>query len=373
MTNKNVLIIYPIRLTKNSYASGGVSHCLSNVLVYKQLGFRVTVLSSFQYPLVEKKNSALFLHILPVFRPFLSIQSPGSRSDNTPFLSTLSSFFRSCINPIRSLYIKTLISFVLHLLKPQFVHQRANTVCQLKKKPPFVRKLILEINDEYCPLIPTDVVVSVRNLSPLYPHPVRHLSHDWPVPPQSFSCTKDLLAKNLSRLKSHNPNTIKLIYLGFLPATEKRPFHDWLLTTFQNNTYPNSSRIHVDVYSGYSDHSDLRIENLSLTVRYHGFVSLDLLPPLDYTASLIFYSSHRYSDHRLSYGSPTKLSNYIDLSLPVVSNRPYLSSNSSFLPTNLENLLTTHPDRLYDLYLKYRQMTLPSTYADGFKKLLDLK
>lgn len=373
MSKKLAVLIYPIPINTNSFSSGGVSHCLSNSVVYSLLGYRIFVVCSFQYPLVSITNNTIYLHLLPVFRPISSISHTSSDiKSNFHIGKFLFPLLRPPLNALRRFYINLVIYLILYILRPSVVHQRANMVYLLPKKPRFVSKLLLEINDEYCPSCATDIIVSVPNLSTLYPYPINHLSLDWPVMQYNI-CEYILLKNNLCRLQSNYNSSVNFLYLGYMPISEHSHFHRWLLSIGRILSKSNSFFMSVDVYSGYCQTVELSSANVSITVQYLNFIPLESFNNTNYHAGLIFYSSERYSDDRLSFASPTKLSNYIDLSLPFISNRKQLSFSSAFLPSQVSDLFTYSSEDLYSLYIKYREGTLPSTYAQRLGCLIETK
>jgi hypothetical protein len=82
-------------------------------------------------------------------------------------------------------------------------------------------------------------------------------------------------------------------------------------------------------------------------------------------AALIYYDPATYSDQRLKVGYPTKLATYVDWSLPIFSNRAYIS-REMLAGFDLDAAVLNDPQRMV-AYAKHledvRSRTLPERYA----------
>jgi len=294
------LVNYPTVSPDDTTNSGGLSHLLANLDVLGRLGFKCVVIARLSWPIISFSGSVCWLSIVP--------GRANPRADTTAMAGAppRPRPFETLLNGVRRVALAAVSSLAVRIIKPQLIIERANGRFHLKRTAPVRRAVhLVEINDEFIPDGRYDGALTAIEYRGL---PFPQLAAPWPV--QSVG-TFDfaLLSARFDALQQAG-TAIDVLLLGtggIKALDEVMPFlegHPWLV----------DRPIRLHVMGNAQEAHDHRI-------LLHGHVRTDQIDASCFHCALVFYSESTYSDARLALGSPTKIFNYIDYSLPIITNR----------------------------------------------------
>ncbi len=350
-----VLLNYPVVTSRSRDNAGGYDHLIGNIQTYRHLGFKVLCICRWSPRLVDLLEGALVLNIVPgAAVPALSKEISANATMAKPRTPLL---WRRLTLAARAGAL-TLLGVVLKLLpRPRLLHQRANKRFMYKNSDQVTIHLV-ELNDEFVPL---DLCDGYLTVTPRPELSLPQLVSRWPVHGVSV-IDKPLFLKRLAMLaKPSRRLNVMLFGVGGTTSTQMiRKFiegHPWF----------REASFDLHIFGGYSASIN------SGGVVEHGWHDLKHVSAQDFDAAVLFYDEGIYDDERLRLGSPTKLWKYIDWSLPVFSNRQYISHQ--FLGRFDCSNKVLHDYELGCQYANYlerlRRETIPSVYAEKLAKFIE--
>lgn len=347
--NKTVIIVYPIVTSDFRDNSGGASHLKANIAVYKHLGYKVIVISRLSWKLIVFRGSTLFLNIVPG-------RAVGGMADHKikPKYDYRCRFFAFAKSKINS-FVSYLIYIVSFLLPVLVIHQRSNMRYIFGNKIKGIIS-ILEINDEYISDIACDLYLSIndRGLA------CRSLISEWPV----LSLAEFDIEHFRKRLKmTYLGGQVKLVLLGTGGLGSTSEFVDFL----SEHAWLKDKCFDVDVY-GEADH----LVGFSANINVCGHQDVNSIDFEKYHLGIIYYDSSVYSDQRLLQGDPTKFHNYVDKSLPIITNRKIIRSRYlNMFDACFENLTDSSLiDEYVDHVLSIRSKSSVIDYSENLDKVM---
>jgi len=174
---------------------------------------------------------------------------------------------------------------------------------------PEVRCHLIELNDQYVSSMPCDGYLTAVTYPELGSS---QLVAPWPVPRwRSFDQTRvELHIENI-----RDKQSVKIMLFGTGGAGPPAEIYAYLKT----HPWFAQKEIILHIYG-----EDTRDSSL-LGVVNNGWTDEANIDPDEFDAGLLYYAADIYPDDRICLGSPTKLSKYIDWSLPTLSNRSVFS------------------------------------------------
>ena len=344
-----VIINYPVVTSRGKDNSGGHSHLRGNIQVYRQLGFRVLCLCRWSLRLVDILDGAICLNIVP------GTATPAlTRTANQS--ATLKPKCASWTHGIRRWLLTRIHGALSVILSPMIVHERANLRSMYEGRGNWVH--LIELNDEYVPPVRADgylVVSSYEGLdAPQFAAP-------WPVI-RVAQFDAAAFQRRLERI-STDGQTIRVMLFGTGGAGDLVRVREFLT----GHSWFRGKSITLDVF-GAVDAAESRYAGINV----HPWADEAKLSPRPFDAGILYYAKDIYDDGRLKVGSPTKLSRYVDWSLPAISNRPVMSRE--FLgefDTDTRVLNDAAQGRAYaDFLLRVRERTSVEHYASQFRDFL---
>jgi hypothetical protein len=341
MTTKrkaNVVLVYPVVTSLGRDNTGGYEHLAGNIEAYRTIGLRAIVLCRLAWPLVYIGNGCLLLNIVPgTSRP------PPSSPDGGPPVRG-----RSMLATLRARVLGALSAVIMRCARPAILHQRANARFMIRAAPQGCLHII-ELNDEFLPAQSCDgylVVAAREGLT----RP--QLCLPWPVCRRGRFDPRRLAA-NLEVVAGSGE--LRVVLLGSGGISSLRP----VLQFVANHPWITGRSFSLHAYGEFQDVPD------DSRVHWQKWISADTLDASRFHAALIYYDASEYSEERLRVGFPTKLATYIDWSLPILSNRAYISRDIlggfDLDAAVLEDAhrVVQYAERLMDV----RSMTLPGQYG----------
>jgi hypothetical protein len=344
-----VLLNYPVVTSRSRDNAGGYDHLLGNIQAYRHLGFKVLCICRWSPRLVDRLEGALVLNIVPGAAVPAPATSAVAKLRPMPV-------WRRLAQAARASALALLGAGLQRLLRPQLLHQRANLRLMFAPHVHGVTHLV-ELNDEYVPPGPCDACLTVA------PRPTLAAPQfvwRWPVP----EVARFDPARFQQRLASlaRPDHSLKVLLFGIGGTTVSQAIRRFI----GGHPWFDQAAFELHVYGG--DAGAPAVDG----VVQHGWCDPALLDTRDFDAAVLYYDPQVYDDDRLRLGSPTKLWKYIDWSLPVFCNRPYVSEH--FLvrfDASREVLDDPSQGKRYAAHLQaLRRDTLPVTYAEGLAGFL---
>lgn len=336
-----VLLIYPNISIFRKDNLGGRSHFFANIEMYKYMGYRVISLTRFSWIFLSFKDGNIFLNIIPGFAsPKDTVGNSDGRSKNRHYTN------------IRSSILKVIVSLIKITLKIKIIHTRANKRFSPKLSLDLIN--IYEINDEY---IPEDIPDLYLNVSHIHNLNARQYSSPWPVI-RELHGSKELFKNNC--LKIFSDQQIKILVYGTSGIKNINNIDNFI----SNHIFFKYKKYEVHIYGDFEG-------SMPKNFIKHSICSIKNIYSF-YDLGLLYYDEEIYDDDRLRLGSPTKLSSYIDLSLPVITNREYISryifnnEDIKFL-----NSLGLDWNSFYDKLYLIRSASDTSLYGKNLNKIIN--
>jgi hypothetical protein len=290
-----VILNYPVVTSRGTDNSGGFAHLVGNIQVYRALGLEILCLCRFCWPLVDRLDGALCLNIVP--GAALPHQHSAGPTAAAPAGSGIA-------RRLRDTMMQVLLDFLVLLLRPRLLHERANLRFMARRRGNFIH--LIELNDAFVPKQPCDGYLTVHERqglnAPQFPAP-------WPVP-ETSAFNRDGFLARLRNLQ-HGRGTVLLFGAGgianFRAASDFLGQHPWF----------RGAKPVLHVYGATGQDEEGLV--------FHGWQDESGIDASIFNVGLLYYEPSVYDDARLTLGSPTKLSKYYDWSLPVLSNRAVIS------------------------------------------------
>lgn len=368
--NKNwLLLIYPIGLNKKHSAGGGYEHYLANKEIYKGLNYKILLIDTLCWPFISFKSDILKINCIPFFKntsfddKFFLDQKKflNSNKNYYKFYNLIFLQFRN----IRGLLLKTFIKIIIYILKPKVVHQRSNMRFMLKKSNSYF--LITELNDNFNIVPDSDLILTVDKINIPDNYLGKSLVNPWPVISYKKRLNYQKLDRKMFYIRKNN-QMINILHLGdFGSKDEILRCFNWLRTIFHK--FPFLKNINLITYGSYENNFNIKVNHQNYKFKALPFINPNNLNSNNINLGLIYYSKEKYTEDRIRTGFPTKLSLYIDLSLPVIINRSNILKKTNLIDISVDilssNLIST--DSLYNSYFKIRKITSVQNYS----KILD--
>lgn len=354
-----VIINYPVVTSSGKDNTGGHEHLIGNIQAYRLLGFSTLCLCRFSWPLIEKLDGAICLNIVPGLATPESNCKESQLTKETSKRNTLLIHLAGLVRSIRSGFLNNVFRVLLASLSPAIIHQRANKRFMPSMKFGKNSIHLVELNDEFLPDIRCHAYLTVTNRAA---SGLPQLINPWPVP----SCGKFDFSKFLLKLKiiAEGQETIRILLFGISGIESEAAVYEFL----ENHIWFRSKSIELHIYGAAQDAT--LCSGRIVTNRWRA----ENLLPLDFFhAGVVYYSRRMYDDKRLELGSPTKLYKYIDWSLPILTNRPFISqeylgnydrSKSVLESVNAQNNYATS-------LTKFRNNASVEVYASRLKYFID--
>jgi hypothetical protein len=349
-----VLLNYPVVTSRSRDNAGGYDHLIGNLLVYRHLGYKVVCICRWSPRLIDRLEGALVLNIVPG----AALPAPLSAGGQAALAAPLPrpAVWRFLAQALRAKALALLGEGLQRLLRPRLLHQRANLRLMLTPPDSAITHLV-ELNDEYVPDAPCNGYLTVEQRPEL---PVPQFVWRWPVPEVAQFDEPRFLQRVASLARP--ARRLKVLLFGIGGTTSPQAIYQFIAS----HSWFQGAGFDLHIYGGASGAPE--VDN----VRQHGWFDPDRLDVQSYDAAVLYYDPQVYDDGRIRLGSPTKLWKYIDWSLPVFCNRPYVSER--FLgnfDANREVLIDSNCARKYAKHLQeLRRQTLPATYADSLTVFL---
>ena len=170
----------------------------------------------------------------------------------------------------------------------------------------------------------------------------------------------------------NNIETINILHLGnFGSRDEILRCFNWLQKVFYKFVFLKN--INLVTYGSSEKNFNVEINNQNYKFKSFPFIHPNNIKVNNINLGLIYYSKEKYTENRIRTGFPTKLSLYIDLSLPVIINRVNIlkKTNLNDITDYLfsKNLISTSD--LYDSYLNIRNITSVQNYSLKLEKFFN--
>ena len=345
-----VLLNYPVITSRSRDNAGGYDHLVGNLQVYRHMGFKVVCICRWAPNLIDRFEGAWILNIVPGAAVPKTPSSVCADQVGVSPTSQLPEAWRWIAQGLRGVVLTLLCAGLQRLLRPCLLHQRANLRLMISPSDNEIAHLV-ELNDEYVPQAVCDAYLTVVPRPSL---PVAQFIWRWPVP-EVASFDAQLFQQRLIELAQPS-RRIKVVLFGIGGTTSLKVIHRFIA----EHSWFQGVDFELHVYGGHGNSSFVE------GVVHHNWCEPAQFDSQNYDAGVLYYDPLVYDDKRLSLGSPTKLWKYIDWSLPVFSNRSFVSKH--FLGCFDENrnvLLSKDLAQKYADHLQaLRRETLPITYAD---------
>ncbi len=360
-----LLLIYPIGLNKKKSSGGGYEHYLANKEIYKGLNYKIILIDTLCWPFISFKSDILKINCIPFFKntsfdDIFFLDQKNFLNSNKNYYKFYNLIFLQFRN-IRDFLLKIFIKIILSIFKPKVVHQRSNMRFMLKKSNSYF--LITELNDNFNLVPDSDLILTVDKINIPDNYLGKSLVNPWPVINYKKILNYQKLDRKMVDIRKNNQK-INILHLGdFGSKDEILRCFNWLQTIFYKFKFLKN--INLITYGSYENNFNIKVNHQIYKFKALPFTNPNNLKSNNINLGLIYYSKEKYTEDRIRTGFPTKLSLYIDLSLPVIINRLNILEKTNLIDFSADifssNLISTNS--LYDSYLKVRKITSVQNYS----------